>query len=71
MNESFRLAAWLDAHAKYMKFEEERIEMRRAARALRSMENEIIGNLEALQKAHELLKEVKGFAVELSKQKAS
>lgn len=71
MNESFRLAAWLDAHAKFMKHQEEQNEMRRAARTLRSLENEILSNLEALQSAHKTLKEIKGFALELSKQKVT
>lgn len=55
MNGTLRLAAWLEANAKHMKFEDERIQMCRAARELRSLDREIKSNLDALQEAHEAL----------------
>lgn len=66
MKESKRLAAWLDAHAKYMKHQDEQSEMRRAARQLRSLEHEIESNLDALQKAHEMLAEMKSMLQEVA-----
>ena len=66
MNESKRLAAWLDAHAKYMKHQDEQSEMRRAARRLRSLDHEIQSNLDALQKAHEMLAEMKSMLQEVA-----
>lgn len=71
MNEPMRLAAWLAANAKHMKYEEERVEMLKAARMMRILCREIDSNLDALRKAHEMLKEVRGFANELSKQEAA
>lgn len=68
MNEAIRLAAWLDANAKHMKYEEEAIQMRKAARELRNLNREIQSNLEALNKAKTMLQEIKGLAYELSKQ---
>ena len=64
MNESMRVAAWLDANAKHMKYEEERTQMHKAARIIRVLEKEIQSNLDALQKAHEILAEMKGFVEE-------
>ena len=70
MNEAVRLAAWLDANAKHMKYEDEQVQMRKAARELRNLNREIQSNLEALQKAKTMLQEIKGLAYELSKQEA-
>ena len=73
MNESLRLAAWLDANAKHMKYEDERVQMHRAAKVIRALEQEIHSNLDALQKAHEILAEMKSFVEEaagVQKQKA-
>lgn len=67
MSEALRLAAWLTAHAKFMKYEEERIEMMKAARMLRSFENEINSNLEALRKARDLLSEMRKMIEDVSK----
>ena len=64
MNESLRSAAWLDANAKHMKYEEERIQMHNAARIIRVLEREIQSNLDALQKAHEILSEMRDFVEE-------
>lgn len=64
MNESLRIAAWLDANAKHMKYEEERVQMHKAARMIRILENEINSNLDALQKAHDILGEMKAFIQE-------
>ena len=71
MNEAKRLAAWLDANAKHMKYEEEAIQMRKAARLIRSMERDIEANIDALEKAHEMLQEIKGFIHELSEQETA
>lgn len=68
MNEAVRLAAWLEANAKHMKYEEEQIQMIKAARELRTLNREIQSNLEALNKAKTMLQEIKGLAYELSKQ---
>lgn len=54
-----RLAAWLDANAKHMKYEEEAVQMRKAAQMLRFLDNEVSNNLESLAKAHEMLREIK------------
>lgn len=70
MNEAIRLAAWLEANAKHMKYEEEQIQMIKAARELRTLNREIQSNLEALNKAKTMLQEIKGLAYELSKQEA-
>lgn len=73
MNEPLRIAAWLDANAKHMKYEEERIQMHKAARIIRTLEKEVQSDLEALQKAHEMLSEMKSFiqeAADVSKQEA-
>jgi predicted nucleic acid-binding Zn-ribbon protein len=70
MNEALRLAAWLDANAKHMKYEEEQIQMRKAARELRSLDREIKSNLDALQSAHEMLAEMRKMLEDVSKQEA-
>lgn len=59
MNESLRLAAWLDANAKHMRYEEEMIQMKKAARVMRHLEREISSNIDALQSAHEMLAEMR------------
>lgn len=41
MSEALRMAAWLAANAKYMKYPHEISEMRRAATLLRQMHNEL------------------------------
>lgn len=74
MNEALRLAAWLDANAKHMKYDEERIQMHKAAKMIRGLEKEVQSDLEALQKAHEMLAEMKHFIQEaagVQKQEAS
>jgi len=70
MNEAARLAAWLDANAKHMKYEDEQIQMRKAARELRSLDREIKSNLDALQSAHEMLAEMRKMLEDVSKQEA-
>lgn len=66
MNESLRLAAWLDANAKHMKYEEEAVQMRKAARMMRHLEREIESNLDALQSAHEMLAEMRKMLEEVA-----
>ncbi len=70
MNEAYRLAVWLKANAKHMKFEEERIEMLKAAQMLQMLEDDRIASLETLYKAHQTLSEVRGLINELPKQEA-
>jgi hypothetical protein len=70
MNEAYRLAAWLKANAKHMKFEGERLEMIKAAQMLRMLEDDRIASLEALYKAQQTLSEVRGLINELPKQEA-
>ena len=70
MNEAYRLAAWLRANAKHMKYSEERTEMIKAARMLTSLEDDRIQSLEALLKAKKTLTELKGLIYELPKQEA-
>ena len=41
MSEALRMAAWLEANAKYMKYQNEIAEMRRAARIMRELHNEL------------------------------
>ena len=41
MSEALRMAAWLEANAKYMKFQNEIAEMRRAARIMRELHDEL------------------------------
>ena len=41
MSEALRMAAWLDANAKYMKYQNEIAEMRRAARIIRELHDEL------------------------------
>lgn len=64
MNESLRVAAWLDANAKHMKYDDERVQMHKAAKIIRILEREIESNLDALQTAHEMLAEMKSFIQE-------
>jgi hypothetical protein len=71
MNEASRLAAWLEANAKHMDYEEEAIQMRKAARQLRRLEEEVKANLEALQSAHEMLAEMRKVLEGVSKQEAT
>jgi len=66
MNEALRLAAWLDANAKHMKYDDEQIQMRRAAKELRSLEKEIRANLDALHGAREMLAEMKKMLLEVA-----
>jgi hypothetical protein len=70
MNENLRLSTWLRANAKHMKFEEERLEMIRAARALVKLDQEVSANLKALESAHEIMKEMRGMLEDVSKQEA-
>lgn len=71
MNEASRLAAWLEANAKHMDYEEEAIQMRKAAMQLRRLEEEVKANLEALQSAHEMLAEMRKVLEGVSKQEAT
>ncbi len=41
MSEALRMAAWLEANAKYMKYTNEIAEMRRAARIIRELHDEL------------------------------
>lgn len=41
MTEALRMAAWLEANAKYMKYTDEISEMRRAARIMRELHYEL------------------------------
>lgn len=61
MNEAIRLAAWLEAHAKYMKHPEEQTEMHKAAKMMRSMDHEIKENIEALVSAQKSIEDAKRF----------
>jgi len=70
MNEAHRLAAWLKANAKHMKFDDERLEMIKASQMLRMLEDDRIASLEALYKARQTLSEVRGMINELPKQEA-
>lgn len=64
MNQTLRLAAWLEANAKHMKFQDEHTQMIRAARELRTLDKEIKSNLDALQSAREMLAEMKKMLLE-------
>lgn len=66
MNQTLRLAAWLEANAKHMKFQDEHVQMIRAARELRNLDREISSNLQALQGAHEMLAEMKKMLIEVA-----
>ena len=70
MNEAYRLAAWLKANSKHMKFSDERVEMIKAAQMLRMLEDDRVASLEALYKARQTLSEVRGMINELPKQEA-
>ena len=59
LDEALRLAAWLQANAKHMKYEDERVQMIKAARMLRFLDSEINNNLESLCKARTMLAEMK------------
>jgi hypothetical protein len=71
MNQTLRLAAWLEANAKHMKFQDEHVQMIRAARELRNLDREISSNLQALQGAHEILAEMKKMLLEVADGKLS
>lgn len=64
MNEAIRQAAWLDAHAKYMKHPEEQAEMHKAAKLIRAMDHEIKKNIEALVSAKKSIEDAKNFFIE-------
>lgn len=64
MNEALRLAAWLDAHAKYMKHSEEQAEMHKAAKLIRAMDHEIKENIDALVSAQKSIEDAKKFFIE-------
>ena len=70
MNEAYRLAAWLRANAKHMKYDDERSQMIKAARLLTELEDDRIQSLESLLKAKKTLTELKGLIYELPKQEA-
>ena len=59
LDEALRLAAWLDANAKHMEYEDEAVQMRKAANMLRFLDSEVNNNLESLRKAREMLAEMK------------
>lgn len=74
MNEALRLSAWLRANAKHMKYEEERVQMIKAAKMLQFLDAEIHNNLNSLQRARDLLvsmREMIEKANELQKQEAA
>jgi len=66
MNQTLRLAAWLEANAKHMNFQDEHVQMIRAAKELRNLDREISSNLKALQGAHEMLAEMKKMLIEVT-----
>jgi len=66
MNQTLRLAAWLEANAKHMNFQDEHVQMIRAAKELRNLDREISSNLKALQGAHEMLAEMKKMLIEFT-----
>ena len=70
MNEAYRLAAWLRANAKHMKYSEERAEMIKAARMLTALEDDRIQVLKHLSKTQDTLAQLKGLINELPKQEA-
>ena len=67
MNESLRLAAWLEAHAKYMHVDEQP-EMMKAARLIRLLEADVNLMRDGLLRAQKAVQEIKGMVNELSQQ---
>ena len=66
MNESLRLAAWLSANAKHMRYQPESDQMMKAARQLRILDAEINSNIKALGQAQKMLAEMRAMLEEVS-----
>jgi aspartate-semialdehyde dehydrogenase len=66
MNDSLRLAAWLSANAKHMRYEQESAQMKLAARQLRVLDAEINSNIKALKEAQKMLAEMRAMLEEVS-----
>ena len=66
MNESLRLATWLTANAKHMRYQPESEQMIKAARQLRSLDSEIDSNIKALEQARKMLAEMRAMLEEVS-----
>lgn len=66
MNQTLKLAAWLEANAKHMEYQDEHVQMMRAAKELRTLDQEIKSNLDALQGAREMLAEMKKMLIEVA-----
>jgi hypothetical protein len=66
MNESLRLAAWLSANAKHMRYQPESEQMIKAARQLRILDVEINSNIKALEQAQKMLAEMRAMLEEVS-----
>ena len=64
MNQTLKLAAWLEANAKHMEYQDEHVQMMRAAKELRTLDREIKSNLDALQGARDMLSEMKKMLLE-------
>lgn len=59
MNQTLMLAAWLDANAKHMKYEQESVQMRKAAKELRLLDQEVKECLDSLKEAYEMLSDIR------------
>jgi hypothetical protein len=64
MNESLRLAAWLSANAKHMRYQQESDHMMKASRQLRMLDSEIYSNIKTLEKAQKILIEMRAMLEE-------
>ena len=67
MNESLRLAAWLSANAKHMRYQPESEQMVKASRQLHILDAEIYSNIKTLEKAQKMLVEMRAMIEEAQK----